>query len=164
MAHLTHKLPPFCPPNARVLVLGTMPSAASRAAGFYYMHPRNLFWRLLAELSGELFPHSLVQKQELLTKKRIALWDVLYSCEMQASADASITKPIANNIGMLLEKAPIEAIFTTGAAASRLYTKLCYPLTGIPCRPLPSTSPASPLSHRPEELLERWKPLKDYLI
>ena len=94
MTHIVHPFEPFCPPGSRILVLGSFPSAASREQGFYYGHPRNRFWHVLAAVYGEGVPEDLAQKQALLTRRNIALWDVILSCDIEGSADASIRNAV----------------------------------------------------------------------
>ena len=109
--------------DSRVLILGTMPSPKSREVGFYYGHPRNRFWKVLALVLGESEPSSITEKIALLHRRHIALWDVLAACEIEGASDASIRQPKPNNLACIFSAAPIRAVFTTGAAAYRLYQK-----------------------------------------
>lgn len=156
-----HALPPVCDGRSRVLVLGTMPSPASRAAGFYYGHPRNRFWRALADAAGEPAPEGAEARRAFLLRHRIALWDVLASCRIDGASDASIRAPIANDVAGLLRRAPIRAVFATGQAAGRLYDRLCLPETGIPAVRLPSTSPANAGRFTDAALAERYRAVLD---
>lgn len=143
MQTIVHPLKPVWDENSRILILGTMPSPKSREAGFYYGHPRNRFWPVLAAVFGEEVPVDTEQRKAFCLHHGIALWDVLASCEIQGADDASIRDAVANPIEMLLEKAPITAVYTTGKKAFDLYKKLCLPKTNLPAVALPSTSPAN---------------------
>ena len=138
-----HTLEPVWNESSRVLILGTMPSPKSRETGFYYGHPQNRFWRVMADLFGEPFPPAPAQRRELVLRRGIALWDVLASCVIRGADDASIREPKPNDIGALLHAAPIRAVFTTGKKAFSLYSKLCLPQTGMQAVSLPSTSAAN---------------------
>ncbi|NLD19260.1 MAG: DNA-deoxyinosine glycosylase [Clostridiales bacterium] len=138
-----HIFEPFYNKDSRILILGTMPSPKSRELGFYYGHPRNRFWMIMADLlEGEL-PETVNQKKLLLTRNHIALWDVLASCEIKGADDSSIKKPIANDMDVILGAADIKEVFTTGTKATDLYKKLCYPKCKVASTGLPSTSPAN---------------------
>lgn len=140
---VVHPLASVVGPGARVLVLGTMPSPASRQAGFYYSHPRNRFWPVMARLAGVPDPLSVRGRADLALGMGVALWDVLQSCTIRGASDASISDAVPNDVAALLERWGIGRVFTTGATATRLYTELCEPATGVPARRLPSTSPAN---------------------
>lgn len=140
---VTHCFDPVFDKNSRILILGTMPSPASRKYGFYYSHPRNRFWPVMAHLLGEDTPTTPEEKRDMALKHGFALWDVLSSCEIEGASDASIKEPVPNDIAALLRKTNIAAVFTTGAQAARLYKRFCAD-AGLPdCTPLPSTSPAN---------------------
>lgn len=153
-------VPPLFDEQSCVLILGTMPSPKSREAAFYYAHPQNRFWRVLAEILGEELPQTREERAALCHRRHIALWDVLSSCEIEGAADSTIRNPVPNDIGKLLERAPIRAVFTTGVTASKLYQKL---LPGLPkAIPLPSTSPAN-CRVRFEELVDKYRIILNYL-
>lgn len=141
--NVTHNIEPFFEPNSRVLLLGSMPSVASRAAGFFYAHPQNRMWRVLAEIYSEAVPSTEAEKRELLSSHNLAMWDVLQSCEIEGSMDSSIKSAVPNDISRILNTGDIRAIFTTGGAAEKYYRRLVYPTTLLPSRPLPSTSAAN---------------------
>ena len=142
-ALVTHAFEPVYDQNSRVLVLGTMPSPASRQNGFYYSHPRNRFWPVAAQVFEAPLPRTPEEKRVFLLAHRIALWDVLASCVIAGAGDASIRQPVANDLRPILRCADIAAIFTTGAKAHSLYQRWCRPQTGLDDIPLPSTSPAN---------------------
>jgi len=124
-------------------VLGTMPSPASREKQFYYGHPRNRFWPVLAAVFGAPVPETRGERRRFALERGIALWDVLASCVIAGASDASIRRPIANDFPALFARAPVTRVYTTGAKAFALYQRLCAPATGIDAVPLPSTSPAN---------------------
>lgn len=138
-----HQFAPVFNQESRILVLGTIPSPKSREQGFYYGHPRNRFWKVLADLFDEPLPETVEAKISLCLKHRVAIWDVLASCEIEGASDSSIKNPVPNDMSVILNQAPIEAIYTTGTKAFSLYQTYCYPKTGMAAKLLPSTSPAN---------------------
>ena len=143
MEHIIHSIEPVFDAESRVLILGTMPSPKSREVQFYYGHPQNRFWRVLAAVLGEEVPQSVPEKKAMLLRHRIALWDVLRACSIEGADDGSIRQPEINDLRRVLDRADIRAIFTTGTKAAALYRRYCLPVTGRPAIPLPSTSPAN---------------------
>lgn len=138
-----HSLEPVADAGSRVLLLGTMPSPKSREAGFYYAHPQNRFWRVLAALWGEETPAGTQERLAFARRHHIALWDVMRACSIEGADDGSIRQPEINDLRRVLDRADIRAIFTTGTKAAALYRRYCLPVTGRPAIPLPSTSPAN---------------------
>lgn len=159
---VTHAFGPVYDPNSRILVLGTMPSPASRQNGFYYSHPRNRFWPVVAQLLGQPLPLTPEEKRALALQNGIALWDVLASCTIAGADDASIRRPVANDLRPLLETAQIRAIFTTGTKAHSLYQRYCREQTGREDMLLPSTSPANCRISQ-EQLVQAYRIMLDYL-
>lgn len=146
---------PVFGPASRALILGSWPSPESWRQGFYYGHPRNRFWPLLARLCGAETPQTVEQKRALILQNGLALWDVLESCTVTGASDASIKDPVPVDLAALLEKAPVEAVFCNGAAAFRLYEKMLRPVCGIAAVRLPSTSPAN-AAFGMEKLAAAW--------
>lgn len=146
---------PVFGPASRALILGSWPSPESWRQGFYYGHPRNRFWPLLARLCGAETPQTVEQKRALILQNGLALWDVLESCTVTGASDASIKDPVPVDLAALLEKAPVEAVFCNGAAAFRLYEKMLRPVSGIAAVRLPSTSPAN-AAFGMEKLAAAW--------
>ncbi len=149
--------PPVAPPRARVLVLGSMPSVESLNQGFYYAHPRNAFWRIMAEVFGEPFPEDIPARVALLERHGVALWDVLESCEREGSLDSAIREPTMNDFDALFERCPkIDRVLFNGGTAERLFMKrgAAY-LAGREWARMPSTSPAYTLSY--ERKLAQWR-------
>lgn len=140
---VTHEIKPVFDSRSRVLLLGTMPSPASREQGFYYGHPQNRFWRVFAAIFDEPAPRTIEEKRDMLLRHHIALWDVLASCEIEGASDASIRDAQPNDLAHIFDAADIRAVFATGTKAGELYRKLIEPTLGVPCTTLPSTSPAN---------------------
>ncbi len=153
---------PVFSPSARALILGSYPSPKSFAAGFYYGHPQNRFWPLLAAFAGVPVPVTTAEKTDLILKNNLALWDSLARCSIIGAADVSITDPVPNDIAALLAGSHIQAIFCNGAAAHRFYTQFCLPQTGLPACKLPSTSPAN-AAFSLERLQAAWAPVAAYM-
>ena len=148
--------PPIADASARILVLGTMPSVESLRQGFYYAHPRNAFWRIMAEIFGEELPVSMEEKKSLLLRNGIALWDTLRSCEREGSLDSAIQRPEPNDIPALLAECPdIRKICFNGAASETLFMRHIGPVEGVELIRLPSTSPAYTLAYAKK--LAVWK-------
>ena len=157
-----HNIPPEYGPLSRILILGSFPSVRSREEGFFYAHPQNRFWRVLAAVTGRDVPVSVDEKKELLSQSRIALWDVTASCAIEGSSDSSIRDAVPNDIGRILREADIKAVFTNGKKAHELYGKFILPLTGREDICLPSTSAAN-ASCSMEKLLSEWGVIGKYL-
>lgn len=159
---VTHEFDAFFDKDSRVLILGTIPSPKSREQGFYYGHPQNRFWKVLADVLGEEFPQTVEERKTFLKRNRIALWDVLESCEIKGASDVSIRNARPNDMNRILQAADIRAIFATGAKAAQLYKKLCFPECGVEAVRLPSTSPAN-CGCSYEKLREAYSQICDYV-
>lgn len=157
-----HEFPPLYDKESRVLILGTIPSPKSREQGFYYGHPRNRFWKILAQVFGEPEPRTIEEKKQLALNHHVALWDVLASCSIDGASDSSIKNVVPNNMNVILSMADIKAIFTTGTKATALYRKHCEPICHVPCTGLPSTSPAN-CRIGDAELLSSYRKILEYL-
>jgi len=152
---LIHSIPPVYDENSNVLILGSFPSVKSREEGFFYGHPQNRFWRVTAAVFGCETPHTIKEKKDFLLFNGIALWDVIASCEINGSSDASIKNAAANDIREILEKADIRRIFVNGGTAAKLYDRYIMPVSGRDAVKLPSTSPAN-AAWSFEKLSEVW--------
>lgn len=152
---MKHPIPAFYQENSKILILGSFPSVKSREQGFFYGHPRNRFWTVLARVFDAEIPETIPEKKQFLIQNRVAVWDVIASCEVKGSADSSIRAVVPNDIRPILQDAPIEKIFTNGKTADSLYRKWIYPVSGIEAVCLPSTSPAN-ASWSLERLTEYW--------
>ena len=153
---VTHEFPALYDRESQVLMLGSIPSPKSREMAFYYGHPQNRFWKVMAAVLGEDIPETIPQKKAMLKKHHIALWDVLDSCTIVGASDTSIEDPVVNNIGELVKKSKISRIFCTGATAYNLYKKFCANDVGMEAIKLPSTSPAN-CAVSLEKLVEAYK-------
>ena len=140
---LRHPFPAIYAPDSRILILGSFPSVKSREQKFFYGHPQNRFWRIMAALLGTDVPQTTEEKRAFLLAHRIALCDVIASCDIAGSSDASIRNAVPNDLSPILETASVRQIFTNGGTAHRLYRKYIYPLTGREDVVLPSSSPAN---------------------
>ena len=140
---IIHPIPPVFDRDSRILVLGSFPSVKSRETGFFYGHPQNRFWKVLAALTREEVPQTIEEKKALLLRNRIALWDVIGSCEIEGSSDASIRNVVPNDLRVILDHAQIRTICVNGKTAYRYYEKYTRQQTGREAVCLPSTSPAN---------------------
>lgn len=138
-----HNIPPLYDSESRILLLGSLPSPKSREAKFFYGHPQNRFWPVLAAVLGEPAPDTIEQKRALCHTHHIALWDTIASCEIAGASDTSIKNAKPNDIGWLLAQTKIDRVFATGGKSAELYRKLIEPVTHVPITQLPSTSPAN---------------------
>ncbi len=143
MERVFHTIPPIVSAESEILILGTMPSPKSRESAFYYAHPQNRFWPALAGVYGVPLPADARQKTELILSHRLALWDVLFRCDIAGASDASIVNPVPNDIPSLLAGTRIRRVLCTGSTAARLYRRLIEPETGLACETLPSPSAAN---------------------
>ena len=123
--HQIHLIPPLFDENSRILILGSFPSIKSREVNFFYGHPQNRFWRVISHLLNENCPETAIEKKHMLLKHKIALWDVIASCDIKGSSDSSITNVVPNDIGKILEQTKIKNIFVNGLTL----------LGGDPCEP-----------------------------
>lgn len=156
MQHVDHPFPPVVDEHCRILILGSFPSVRSRADGFFYGHPQNRFWRMLAAVFGEAVPADIPAKRAMLLRHHIALWDVIASCEIAGSSDASVRNSVPVDITRVMNTAGIERVICNGALAHKLYRRHLEPITGIGSIALPSTSPANaacPL----DRLITAWR-------
>jgi hypoxanthine-DNA glycosylase len=161
---ITHPWEPVFDANARILILGTIPSPKSRETGFYFGHPQNCFWITLAMVLGDTPPkQDSDAKTRFLLQRRIALWDVLHACQIDGAADASIRDPVPNKFRPLLDRTEIRAIFTTGRKATDLFLNLCADEAGMDPIYLPSTSPANRATQAKPIFLETWRGILPWL-
>lgn len=116
-------LEPFCPSDSRILILGSFPSVLSRKQGFYYMNPLNRFYKVLASVFKEEEPQGLEERKDFLKRHHFALSDVVKSCDIIGSKDASIKNAVPNDFHMIFQKADIKVIFNTGRKSFELYEK-----------------------------------------
>ena len=174
---LKHPIPPLYDPDSRVLILGSFPSPKSREAGFFYGHPQNRFWKVMANVldwtnekagvseetsAGVYVPKTVEEKSAMLHSSRIAVWDTIASCDITGASDASITNVVPNDLSVILEAADIRAIFCNGAKSWDLYMKYIFPAAGRKAVKLPSTSPANAACSL-EKLITAWSVIRNSL-
>ncbi len=158
---LVHPIPPTFDKTSRILVLGSFPSPKSRESGYFYGHPQNRFWRIIADLFDEEVPKTVEEKYALLQKHHIAAWDVIQSCTIKGASDSSISDVIVNDLRPILEGSEIRQIFVNGKTAYKYFRKYTEPLIGCTAVCLPSTSPAN-AAWSLSRLIEAWGVIKEY--
>lgn len=151
-----HPIPPLFCAESRVLILGSFPSIASREAKFFYGHPQNRFWRVMAALTGRPVPQTVEDKTALILENGFALWDSIASCTVTGSSDSSIRDVVPNDLRAITDHAPIERIFCNGNTSLKYYRRYNEPLLGRPAVVLPSTSPAN-AAWSLQRLAEAWR-------
>lgn len=155
MSRIEHPFGPLYNESSRVLILGSFPSIKSREQNFFYGHPQNRFWRVIAAIFEQEVPQTIEEKKALILGNRLALWDSIASCEITGSSDASIRSAQANDISVILRHCSIEGIYCNGRKSHELYKKYILPATGREAICLPSTSPAN-AQWSLQRLVEAW--------
>lgn len=156
---IVHPIPPLFSEKSETLILGSFPSVKSREAEFFYGHPQNRFWAVIAEIFGSEKPQTIDEKKKLILSNKLALWDVIAECEIDGSADSTIRNVKANDLDIILKNSRVERIFVNGKTAEKYYNKYTLPVTGIKAVCLPSTSPAN-AAWSIERLVGEWKVIK----
>ncbi len=141
--HVAHPFPPVVGPHSHTLILGSFPSVKSREQGFFYGHPRNRFWPLLAAIYGETVPADIPAKESLILRHGLALWDVIAACTITGSSDASVKDARPVDIRQVTQQADIRRVLCNGALAGKLYQRHLADTLALPALVLPSTSPAN---------------------
>lgn len=154
--HIIHPFGPLYDENSTILVLGSLPSVKSREQNFFYGHPQNRFWPLLAALFGESAPQSVEEKRALALRHHVALWDTIQSCDIVGSSDSSIRNVVPTDLRPILAGSGVTRIFCNGRTSGLYYKKYQEQTLGIPATVLPSTSPAN-AAWTMERLLEAWR-------
>ena len=154
--HITHPFPPLYDADSKILILGSLPSVKSREQMFFYGHPQNRFWKVIAGIFKEPLPQTIDEKKDLLLKHHIAVWDVIDSCDIVGSSDSSIRNVVPNDMNLILSNAKIQGIFANGGKAHQLFVKYCSKEGMPPLGKLPSTSPAN-AAWNLERLTAEWK-------
>ncbi len=157
--HITHPFSPVYDSSSEILILGSLPSVKSRENEFYYGHPQNRFWRVMAAIFEAQFPNTVEEKKELLLAHKIALWDVVQSCDIRGSSDSSIRNVYPTDLHIILKHAKIRMICANGKTAASLYQKYQASTAGMNITALPSTSPAN-AGWTFERLCEAWRIIK----
>lgn len=153
--HIVHPFEPLYNADSKILILGSLPSVKSREQGFFYGHPQNRFWRVLAGVLKQDVPITIAEKRAFLLRHHIAVWDVIYSCDIQGSSDSSIKNVIPTDLTRILAAADIKHIYCNGKTSGRLYHKFQEQLLCRPAVVLPSTSPAN-AAFSLEKLIAEW--------
>ena len=152
---IAHPFGPLFSAKSEVLILGSFPSVKSREQHFFYGHPQNRFWKVIAALYHTETPVTIPEKKELILRSGLALWDTIASCTVTGSSDASIRDVRANDLSVILDHSPIRKICCNGKTSWQLYEKWIRPQTGREALCLPSTSPAN-AQWTLERLTEAW--------
>ena len=152
---IQHPFGPLFGPDSRVLILGSFPSVKSREQNFFYGHPQNRFWKVVAALFGQEPPQTIPEKKELILSHGLALWDSIASCVITGSSDASIREVRPNDLRIILDHAPIGRIYCNGRKSHEMYEKYILPSLGREAACLPSTSPAN-AAWSLEKLIAAW--------
>ncbi len=153
---LSHPIPPLYDNSSEVLILGSFPSVKSREAMFFYGHPQNRFWKVIAAVYESEEPKTIEEKRRFLLSHHIALWDVIAFCDIEGSADSTIKNVQANDLSPILATANIRQIFVNGKTAERYYNRYIRQTIGREAICLPSTSPAN-AAWSVERLINAWK-------
>ncbi|MCI8348227.1 MAG: DNA-deoxyinosine glycosylase [Firmicutes bacterium] len=156
---ILHPFPPLYDENSRILILGSFPSVKSREQKFFYGHPQNRFWKVTSAVFQCKTPATIEEKRDFLLKNKIALWDVIASCDITGSSDSSIKNVVPNDLSPILKTASIEKIFVNGKAAQKYYDKYTKDIIGIDAECLPSTSPTN-AAWTLEKLITAWNSIK----
>ena len=151
-----HPIEPIYDKNSKILILGSFPSVKSREEGFFYGHKQNRFWKVISGVFEEEEPGTIEEKKALLIRNRIAVWDVIQSCDIEGSSDSSISNVVANDLSVILDMADIRAIYVNGKTALKYYEKYTEALVKRPATCLPSTSPAN-ARYSLDKLKEEWR-------
>lgn len=154
-AAVWHEIPPVYDSESEILILGSFPSVKSREGEFFYHHPQNRFWKVLAGVLQCELPVTIAAKKQMLLSHHIAVWDVIESCSITGSSDSSIRNVTVNDLDKILTAAPIKQIYMNGGKAYALYEKYCRCRFGREAVKLPSTSPAN-AAFSLERLIEEW--------
>lgn len=154
--NISHTFEPIYNEDSRILILGSFPSVKSRENNFYYGHPQNRFWKVIAKVTNQKEPVTIDEKKKLLLDNHIAIWDVIASCSIQGSSDSSIKDVLVNDFTDILQNSSIHTIYVNGNKAYELYHKYAEEKAGMKAVKLPSTSPAN-AAWSVERLCEAWK-------
>jgi TDG/mug DNA glycosylase family protein len=157
-------LPPIAPADARLFILGSLPGDASLAAGQYYAHPQNQFWRLVGVVIGEeLHRMDYPGRLETLAEHRIGLWDVIGSAVRRGSLDQAIRDANHNRLDHLIRDFPdLRAIAFNGGTSASIGRKLIGTEHELALIDLPSSSPANT---RPfAEKAAAWEQLRPFIV
>ena len=162
MEQVFHPIPPLYNAQSNILILGSFPSVKSREGCFFYHHPQNRFWKVLAAVLKEPVPETIEQKTDFLLRNHIAVWDVIASCTIEGSSDSSIKNVVPTDLEKIIRSADIRQIFCNGGTSHQYYRKYQEKTTGRSAIRLPSTSPANAAWSVARLELE-WNVIRQYL-
>lgn len=151
-----HLIEPIYDKDSKILILGSFPSVKSREANFFYHHPQNRFWRVLAAVYQDTVPEEIADKKAFLKRHQIALWDIIASCNIKGSSDSSISDVEVNDLNMIIANSSVKHIYTNGNLADKLYHRYFDAIIDLPVTKLPSTSPAN-AAYSLDKLLSYWR-------
>ena len=154
-----HPIEPVYDERSEILILGSFPSVKSREGKFFYHHPQNRFWKILAAVYGEEVPGTIAEKKQFLLSHGIAVWDVIASCEITGSSDSSIRNVEVNDLNRIIKAGRIVHIYTNGNLADKLYHRYFDGKLALPATRLPSSSPAN-AAYSLERLVECWRVIR----
>jgi len=140
---ITHPFPALYDQNSKILILGSFPSVKSREQQFFYGHPQNRFWRVMAEVLNSPVPKNIPEKKSMLLRHGVALWDSIARCTIEGSSDASITDVVPNDLSPIFAEASIRQVFCNGKKSWEMYHRYIEPNSRKSAVCLPSTSPAN---------------------
>ena len=140
---INHPIQPVYDENSKILILGSFPSVKSREQMFFYGHPQNRFWKVVSAVFESPVLETIEEKREFLLSSQIALWDVIYSCDIVGSSDSSIKNVVPNDLNIILSNADIKKIFVNGKTSEKYYNKYIRNEITREAICLPSTSPAN---------------------
>ena len=155
-----HLIEPIYDKDSKILILGSFPSVKSREANFFYHHPQNRFWRVLAAVYQDTVPEEIADKKAFLKRHQIASWDVIASCNIKGSSDSSISDVEVNDLNMIIANSSVKHIYTNGNLADKLYHRYFDTIIDLPVTKLPSTSPAN-AAYSLDKLLIYWRVINE---
>ena len=153
---VTHPFPPLYHAESRILILGSFPSVKSREQAFFYGHPQNRFWKMLAAVYEEPVPETIPEKRRLILAQQLALWDCIQACTITGSADASVRDAVPTDLQPIFAETQIERVLCNGSLSGQLYQRYQLKATGLPAVTMPSTSPAN-AAWSLQRLTEVWR-------
>lgn len=156
---INHPIQPVYDENSKILILGSFPSVKSREQMFFYGHPQNRFWKVVSAVFESPVPETIEEKREFLLSSQIALWDVIYSCDIVGSSDSSIKNVVPNDLNIILSNADIKKIFVNGKTSEKYYNKYIRNEITREAICLPSTSPANAVWTL-DRLIKEWSKIR----
>lgn len=161
--HIVHPFGPMYNEESRILVLGSLPSVKSREQAFFYGHPQNRYWPMIAAIFGETAPQTIEEKRALAMRHGIAMWDTIYSCDIKGSSDSSIRNVEPTDLMQIIQASKVEHVICNGKTSGNYYHRYQEKITGIPALVLPSTSPAN-AAWKMDRLIEAWSVIREWCL